>query len=163
MAQIETEGFKFNFPLAKALLKFDQQDKTKPDFHILHAEMKAVDFIAELLDKDLYVEIKDFQNKHTKELASPNLEHLLESLKYKYRDTFLYRYGQDKVNNPILYICLMEHLDRRLLMQLQKRLCMSIPSGIINGWKKEILRDIIVIDEKGWNTTLSTIGNVRKI
>lgn len=160
MAQIETDGIKFDFPTATQLMKFDQQDKTKPNYHALHGEMKAVDVVAEFADKDVYVEIKDFQNKLTGEMVTPDLAQLLESLKYKFRDTFLYRYGQDKVNHPILYICLIEHLDRRLLMQLQKRLGQNIPAGTIAGWAKEILHEVIVVDKKGWNENLSIIGAI---
>ena len=160
MAQIITEGIKFDFPAALRLLKFDQQDKSKPDYHTLHAEMKAVDVVAEFADKDVYVEVKDFQNRLTGAEVTPDLARLLESLKYKYRDSFLYRYGQDKTDKPILYICLMEHLDRRLLMQLQKRLGQNIPAGTIAGWAKEILHEVIVVDKKGWNENLSIIGAI---
>lgn len=160
MAQIVTEGIQFDFPAALRLLKFDQQDKNKPDYHTLHAEMKCVDVVAEFADKDVYVEVKDFQNRLTGEEVTPDLARLLENLKYKYRDSFLYRYGQDKADNPILYICLMEHLDRRLLMQLQKRLNQNIPAGIIAGWTREILREVIVVDKKSWNENLSNMGTV---
>lgn len=158
MARIETDGIRFDFPAAMRMLKFDQQDKTKSDFHPMHAEMKAVDVVAEFADKDVYVEIKDFQNKLTGAAVTPNLAQLLESLKYKYRDSFLYRFGQGKTGKPILYICLMEHLDRRLLLQLQKRLSQNIPAGTINGWTNEILHEVIVVDKKGWNKSLLAIG-----
>ena len=160
MAKLNTEGITFDFPSASELFKFDQQDKSSSNYHTLNSEMKAVDVIAELPDKDIYIEIKDFQNKLTGELTSPNLEHLLYNLKYKYRDSFLYRFGQGKVSKPIIYICLMEHLDRHLLMQLHKRLSKNIPASIINGWTKEILNDVIVIDKSNWNRSLSKLGTI---
>ena len=160
MAQIVAEGLTFDFPTDLGLLKFDQQDKNKPDFHVLHAEMKAVDVIAELPTKDVYVEIKDFMNKKTGVPVQPSLEHLLESLKYKYRDSFVYRYGQGKTTKPVLFVCLIDNLDKRLFMQLQKRLAKSIPAGKVNGWVVEILHEVIVVDKSDWNRNLSVFGTV---
>lgn len=36
---------------------------------------------------------------------------LVKSLKYKYRDTYLYRHAEDKVNKPIWYIYLLAFDD----------------------------------------------------
>lgn len=162
MARMETEGVRFDLPAASRVMKFDQQDKNSPDYHPLHAEMKAVDLIAELPGLDLYVEIKDFLNRETGMPTTPNLEHLLESLKYKFRDTFLFRYGQGKGEKHILilYVCLIENLDTNLLMQLQKRLRKCIPVGIINGWMREILHEVVVVDKDGWNRNLYSFGTV---
>ena len=63
--------------------------------HGLNHCMKAVDFIVELLDCYLFIEIKDLQgpqapeqsrNKFLRRIKSGQLD---EDLKYKYRDSFL--------------------------------------------------------------------------
>lgn len=43
-------------------LKFDEQDKSSPFFHGLSHCMKAVDFVVELPQATLFVEIKDFRS-----------------------------------------------------------------------------------------------------
>ena len=76
--------------------------------HGLNNCMKAVDFIVELLDSYLFIEIKDPQapqtpeqsrNEFLRRLRSGELD---EDLKYKYRDSFLYEWASGRANKPVV-------------------------------------------------------------
>ena len=91
-----TEGeLEFVFKGAVSARKFDD------DKHGLSHCMKAVDFIVELGGGYLFIEVKDPQNapEHEKrkwiQLTSGNLE----KFKYKYRDSFLYEWGEGRCKN----------------------------------------------------------------
>ena len=69
--------------------------------------MKAVDFIVELLDCYLFIEVKDPQapqtpkpsrNEFLRRLKSGELD---QDFKYKYRDSFLYEWASGRTNKPI--------------------------------------------------------------
>lgn len=103
--------------------------------HGLNHCMKAVDFIVELLDCYLFIEIKDLQdpqapeqsrNKFLRRIKSGQLD---EDLKYKYRDSFLYEWASGRADKPIDYLVLiaMDALDNALLLNRTEDMKRKLP------------------------------------
>lgn len=87
---IDCDGFQFNFTDALNVFKFDEQKKHKPNYHGLSHAMKAVDLIVDLEDTYLFIEVKDLYEPESYRPEN-RFNHLREVLKYKYRDTWIYR------------------------------------------------------------------------
>ena len=90
-----TEGnLRITFPPAANVRKFDDESS-----HGLSHCMKAVDFIVELADRVLFIEIKDPEHpcareRNSSEFIDEFLDGKLdEDLKYKFRDSFLYEWA----------------------------------------------------------------------
>ena len=101
------QDFEFDFPEAISARKFDGSN------HGLSHCMKAVDFIVELDDKLLYIEVKDFQHPDAiPENLAENLEKIRNDalinneLIPKYRDSFIYEYCLKNTEKPIYYLVL---------------------------------------------------------
>ena len=97
--------------------------------------MKAVDFVVELTDHYLFVEMKDPQ--HPRATPSSRTEFvgklrsggLDEDLKYKYRDSFLYEWASRRADKPIDYRVLiaLNTLDEAQLLTRTEALARSLP------------------------------------
>lgn len=147
--KVSADGFDFDFTDAVDAFVFDEKDPASPQFHGLSHAMKAVDVVVELPMDYLFVEAKTFQgpDDYTKDKA---FDHLRERLKYKYRDTFLYRWAEEKVDKPIRYICLLT-LDNALISRMNKELQRQLPPGKAARWKKEIAGSCVVVNPERWN------------
>jgi len=158
---LETDGYRINFTDAINAFKFDETDSLKSTYHGV-TELKAVDIIAEFESSYLFVEIKnynnpddyyeakgidvdDLQKKHNKFICLKN------RLKYKYRDSYIYRHAENKVDKPIYYLCLL-NFDNALNGKLAKSLRYELPVGIKSPrWHKEIAKSCQVLNESAWN------------
>ena len=103
---VETDGFSFDFTDALDAYVFDEKDPAEPRFHGL--PMKAVDIVVELEEKYLYIELKHMDDPDQYNIRADVTDEkrkafkwLKNYLKYKYRDTFLARYAEEKVDKPI--------------------------------------------------------------
>lgn len=171
MALIRTDGYEFDFPKAKALYKFDEPDKAQPYFHGVSHAMKAVDVMVELVDRYLFIEIKrydsGFENGHPLEDAKA---YLINTSVTKFRDTFLYRYCEEKLDKPVIFICLIDKLDSAMLGTLRKAIGRKIPVGLPailkerGRWKRPLLEDgkCLVVNEQRWNASnLAAFGSCK--
>lgn len=148
--RIECDGFEFDFTDAMDVFIFDQKDKRKPGYHGLSHAMKAVDLIVELPEAYLFVEIKDF-NAPADYDESEHFNHLREVLKYKYRDSWLYRWAENKVDKPIRYLCLL-NLENPLISRMTKELRKQLPSGRpVHHWQREIASGCAIVNLTRWN------------
>lgn len=157
---VESGGFRFNFTDAIDAFVFDETDKTKATYHGVH--MKAVDIVAEFKNNYLFVEIKDFDDPEKYNAGgaidddeiSERRHHfrwLKRYLKYKYRDTYIYRYAEDKVDKPIHYVCLLT-FDNALNTLMRKFLSKELPTGKPSPrWTKEIAASCQVVNIAKWN------------
>jgi len=158
--KIDADGFSFDFTNAIDAFVFDETDKSKPNYH--GVPMKAVDIVAEFAEAYVYVEMKNLGNPDTynTDLAEDgetlktrrkHFKELKNDLKYKYRDTYLYRHAEEKVDKPIHYICLLT-LDNALNTVMQKALKQELPTGRASRrWKREIVKSCQVVDVAKWN------------
>ena len=173
--KVITGGIEFNFTDAVNAFVFDETDPSKPTFH--GAPMKAVDVIAELQEAYIFIEVKDFNEPEYYDirgrkpisiqdmtlenpilLSDPhaNFKWLKNYLKYKYRDSFLYRYAEGKVDKPVHYICLLSletGLNISVAKALQKELPV-VPPQTKRGhvrWTRNIVESCTVLNIEKWN------------
>ena len=112
--------------------------------------MKAVDIIVELENDYLFIEVKDFFSPEEYQ-GKEHFKHLKEVLKYKYRDTFLYRWAEQKVDKPIHYLCLLT-LENALISRMNKAIRLELPWGKpVTRWKRPIVDRCVVLNEARWN------------
>lgn len=159
------ERVRFNFPNANKLFKFDEKDTMSPTYH--GAPMKGVDVVAEFSGFQLWIEIKEYTPEEIIQMRKecgqrktnePNHKSwLLGYFKYKFRDTFLYRFCEDKVGLPVVYVCL-TNFDSALNLYFKKELRRHLPTGKANGkrWKKELIAkdNVHVVDFAAWERNL---------
>ena len=137
--------------------KFDDEAS-----HRLSHCMKAVDFVVELSDRYLFIEVKDPQDPRAPQGASHQFIQqfqtgkLYEDLKYKYRDSFLYEWAAGRADNkPIDYLVLiaLDDLDRSHLLrgqeELQRKLPLQGPGS--RPWTRPIVRGCGVFNIASWN------------
>ncbi|MDO8840970.1 MAG: hypothetical protein Q7J09_03250 [Methanocalculus sp.] len=145
-------NLQFNFQGAIGGFKFDEQIQDKPTYHGLSHCMKAVDFIVEMEDHYLFVEVKDFSkrtNKHNDEEKK-----IIDALRFKFRDTLLYRFAEEKLDKPVRYYCLIE-LDNAQVLYIMKELKRLLPEhGPEERWHRPLAEKCIVMNTRAWNTLL---------
>ena len=158
------DGFSFDFQNALDAFVFDEEDKSEPRYHGL--PMKRVDVMAEFHDRYIYVEVKDIGTpKKYKEPSrggvgakSGELDRfsaLKEELKHKYRDSYLFRQAEGKVDKPIHYICLLG-LDNAQCGVMRDALSKELPLGRAHSlWKDAIVHRCEVFNLRGWNSVHS--------
>lgn len=159
------EKFEFDFPDAKALYKFDERDTLSPTFH--GAPMQAVDVMAEFSNFQLWIEIKEFQPSEIEAMKKEgdqqkkgknvhNKAHLTKNLKHKFRDTFLYRFCENKLDKKIVYVCL-TNFDDALNGFYRKELQKQLPTGFASKrWSKQLLDKslLMVVNKESWQRNL---------
>ena len=155
------ERVRMDFPNARALYKFDERDRLSPTFH--GAPMKAVDVLAEFPTCQLWIEIKEYTPEEIQEMkaerdrGNPNEYHLktwlTNNFKFKFRDTFLYRFCEEKIDLPIVYVCF-TNFDSALNSFFRSQLRVLLPTGRANPrrWNKELIAKdrIFVVDQDAW-------------
>ena len=140
----------FDFTDALNGFKFDETDKQSEYYHGLSHCMKAVDFIIELENDYLLVEVKDFYDP-AQYHNSDSFKKLRNDLKIKLRDSMLYRFAENLLDKPIRYLCLMtleDALNSRLMQELKR----IVPEGIASTrWEKPLAKSCIVANINRWN------------
>lgn len=173
--KIEVDGFEFDFSDALDAFRFDEQDTSKPHFHGLSHTMKAVDVVVELPTDYLFIEVKDFHavadDYNFKSAITPkqredrqaHFNHLREVLKYKFRDTWLYRWAQGKADKPVRYLCLLT-LDNAMLSVLSKELRQQLPVGLAGpNWSGALAQSCVVLNLERWNANFPQWPAVRLV
>ena len=158
--KIDADGFSFDFTDAINVFVFDEKDKFKETYH--GQPMKAVDLVAEFNDVYVFVEMKDFNDPvmydiktfasdEEQKVKRAHFKWLKNYLKYKYRDSFLFRYAEQKVDKPIHYICLLT-LDNAQNTIMRKSLQKELPEGLASRlWEQEIVNSCQVVNVATWN------------
>lgn len=154
MKVVEADGFNFCFTDAIEAFIFDGKDHGAP--------MKRVDIIAEFESAYIYVEIKDYEDYSLQDTSSnlkeddnscqqKHFKWLKEYLKYKFRDSHLYRYAERKVDKPVYYICLICR-ENPLNSRLQKSLKQELPVGKASPrWVDPLAKACHVVNLEEWN------------
>jgi hypothetical protein len=132
--------------------------------HGLSHCMKAVDFIVELADRVLFIELKDPEDpkampKDRAEFIRKFLSGQLDAdLKTKYRDSWLYEWAQGRAEKPVIYLVLMGAStlsDAELLARtdaLKRQLPVTGPDA--RPWKKPFVAGCAVMNLAAWNKAL---------
>lgn len=160
MKIVEADGFVFRFEDALDAFVFDEKDRAKPTFH--GAPMKGVDIVAEFEQAYVYVEMKDYDDPSVYDVfgaatdderssRQAGFKWLKNYLKYKFRDSYLYRHAEDKVEKPIHYICLIT-FDNALNSRMQKSLKQELPVGKASRrWAQALATSCHVVNIDKWN------------
>lgn len=159
MAEITEGDLKISLPTNVLSRKFDDEIT-----HGLSQCMKAVDFILELDDKVIFVELKDPENpraqpKDSAEFIKDFLSGKLDSdLQYKYRDSYLYELASGRATKPIYYYVLIgaKSLSDADLLARTDALKRKIPVNGANGkpWEKPFVAGCAVMNLPAWNKAL---------
>ena len=167
MVSIREGQLEFTFTDALEVFKFDD-----PQTHQF-SDMKAVDFIVSFPAYYLFVEVKDpDQVIDADPRSSQNLESFREklesgtfekSLKYKYRDSFLYQWASEKTDKPIKYIVLIEmrQLDSRAYQIWTDKMKRILPVNGPTRWTRQIVDDALVVNMRKWNQ-IGEFGSVSR-
>lgn len=159
MSSVKCDGYKFDFPEAIDAFKFDETDKSKPHYH--GVPMKGVDIIAEFPDTYVFVELKEYYDQTIFDVSTATTQEETEAkqaayrwlkgyLKYKYRDSYLYRYAEDKVEKPIHYVCLLT-FDNALVLKIKKDLKNELPLGrASHRWVRVLASSCQVVNFSLW-------------
>ncbi len=157
MSTITERDISISIPEAAKARKFDE--------HELSYCMKAVDFIVELEDRVLFIEIKDPpRHSHARKEAEKFIQqfrsgNLDQELYYKYRDTFIYEWASGNIKKKIFYLLLIdiEELSEAELLNRSDELRRKLPvAGPSTGdWKKRIVSDCMVFNLESWNEYLT--------
>jgi hypothetical protein len=157
---VAADGFEFQFTDALDAFVFDEKDRSKPTFH--GAPMKGVDIVAEFEAAYVYVELKDYEdpsiydvsnaiNDEEKKARQDSFKWLKNYLKYKFRDSYLYRHAEQKVDKPIHYVCLLT-FDNALNSRMQKSLKRELPVGKASRrWAQTLAQSCQVVNLQKWN------------
>ncbi len=160
MKIVNLNAFEFRFSETVDAFIFDETDCAKPTYH--GAPMKAVDIVVELEKAYLYVEVKNYDtslielfrkdasNAGSGETGS-RINWLKNYLKYKFRDTYLYRHAEQKTDKPIHYICVI-NFNNGMNSALQRELTRELPVGRVSRrWTKSIAVSCQVVNVEKWN------------
>ena len=148
---IQEDDLEFNFSDAIDAIKFDDQE------HALAHCMKAVDFIVELSEVYIFVEVKD--PSHPQALVHNDVAEfqekttsgkLREDLVKKFRDSFVYRWAEEKLEKPIHYLSLIT-IEEALLSNFQDDLQQHLPFSGPARWARPIVRSCHAINIEAWN------------
>lgn len=165
---ILSEGdIQINFTDAIDALVFDQSDPRLPNYHGIR-KMTRVDFIVELTDAILFVELKDPANpKATKagllkfydKLRCGELGEVFYS---KFVNTFFYRWAEKKIKKPLYYINLVTIAHEETLNlsdEIEKKLP---PIGLpVDRWERPVLKNCQVFNIETWNDSFPKWPAVR--
>lgn len=157
--EIMESGICFSF-LAPPILA----DKVKPD-----STYKSVDFIFELAERIIFVEVKNFTNPidHEERQDKKRGWSLRDILIYKYRDTLLWRYFRDEerrselMKKCVIYVALLENLpDKRDYMDLESSITSRLPIRGLN--RCGFCDEFNLLTVAAWNMRFcSTLGGAR--
>ena len=160
MKIVVADGFEFRFSDAIDAYVFDEKDSSKVTFH--GAPMKGVDIVAEFEEAYVYVELKDYDdpsvydvvkaaNDDERKTRQDSFKWLKNYLKYKFRDSHLYRYAEGKVDKPVHYICILT-FDNALNSRMLKELKLELPVGKKpRRWTQELAKSCQVVNLNKWN------------
>lgn len=166
MTVLTEKKIQIKLPVGLKSRKFDDPSK-----HGLSYCMKAVDFIVELPDCLLFIEIKDpdypstTPKQRTDWISEFQSGKLNEALKYKYRDSLLYElasggleWASGGLKKPVYFLVLIAFStlsEAELLLRtddLKRKLPLNgPPSGL---WKQHIVSGCSVFNIKTWNKKL---------
>lgn len=163
-----SEGdIEINFTDAVDAFVFDQSDPELPNFHGI-GQMSRVDFIVELRDAVLFVELKDPSNpsvtqssllKFHDKLSNGELCRVFYS---KFVNTFFYRWAEKKIKKPLYYINLVTIADEETL-NLSDEIGKKLPPiGLpVSRWERPILENCQVFNIETWNNNFPKWPAVR--
>jgi hypothetical protein len=132
--------------------------ESKPDYHGV-GQMHRVDFVVELEEAILFVEVKDPGNPRAQaeglEKFYTELDDgtLADTFAAKFIDTFLYRWAEGLLHKPVHYISLVTFEDTGLLPNLSDEIAKKLPpmGKAVPRWKRQLAENCQVFNIELWN------------
>jgi len=142
----------FQFPKEVSCERFDG-----PEHGLSNRKMKAVDFILDAEDSYYFLEVKDPNHTKAKKKNQTKFAKTMQSgelrndLIQKFRDTFLYRYAEDKLDKPVHYLVLIDTPDRSLMPHLSDELKRNLPlKKASTRWKRPLAKSCLLLTPDMW-------------
>jgi len=150
----------FNFTDAINAIEFDEmrkKNKHLPNYHGI-GEMHRVDFIVEVEEAILFIEVKDPDNPKAQQKGLESFFNDLDTGKLsdtfasKFVDSFLFRWAENELEKPIHYVNLVT-FDEAQTVVLSDEITKKLPpSGLRSKrWKKSIYENCQVFNLETWN------------
>ena len=163
--RLTAEEYIFDFPDALSLVKFDGES------HGMTHCMKAVDVVAEFENVRLYIEVKSYEANSKwlkKGVGTSNDRELMDSLTYKYRDSYLYHLCKhQKKDKKSIFVFLTDWTNTPIINGLTNRLQERFPRYGTNPewkgiWKETFIDAVTVVNPSIWsnNILLSRFGSI---
>ena len=133
-----------------------------PEHGLSHC-MKAVDFIVELSDRTMFIEFKDPDHPQAQFESREEFLNdftgrvLIEELKQKFRDSFLYEWATGRADKPVHFAVLigMSDLSEDVLISKTEELMRELPVSGAGSWVRQIAHGCAVFNIESWNRHIS--------
>jgi hypothetical protein len=156
--KLRERDLEIDFTDAIDAIVFDQMKADQPGYHGI-AQMHRVDFVVELEEAILFVEVKDPGNpkaqveglaKFHGELQDGTLS---DTFAAKFIDTFLYRWAEECLQKPVHYISLVTFEDSALLPSFSDEIAKKLPpmGKSVPRWKRQLAENCQVFNIELWN------------
>ena len=156
--KLRERDLEIDFTNAIDAIVFDQMKVDRPGYHGI-GQMHRVDFVVELEEAILFVEVKDPGNpkaqaqglaKFHGELQDGTLSNTFAA---KFIDTFLYRWAEGCLHKPVHYISLVTFEDSELLPNLSDEIAKKLPpmGKTMPRWKRQLVENCQVFNIELWN------------
>lgn len=156
--KLRERDLEFDFTDAIDAIVFDQMKAGQPGYHGV-GQMHRVDFVVELEEAILFVEVKDPGNPKAQAegLAKFHAElqdgTLSDTFAAKFIDTFLYRWAEERLDKPVHYISLVTFEDSELLPNFSDEIAKKLPpmGKSVPRWKRQLATNCQVFNIELWN------------
>ena len=156
--KLRERDLEIDFTDALNAIVFDQMKADQPGYHGV-GQMHRVDFVVELEEAILFVEVKDPGNPRAQaeglakfhgELQDGTLS---ETFAAKFIDTFLYRWAEECLQKPVHYISLVTLEDSALLPSFSDEIAKKLPpmGKAVPRWKRQLAKNCQVFNIELWN------------
>lgn len=157
MILTDNRDLSFDFTDAVDAFVFDQMDPGKDNYHGI-SDMHRVDFVVELDEAILFVEVKDPDHPNAQQEGIDKFLRKLEdgtlgdSFAKKLMDSFVYRWAEKKVNKTLHYLSLIT-LDSELLNNLTDEVASKLPpqNKPVDRWQRAFLENCQIFNIETWN------------
>ena len=157
MILTDDRDISFDFTDAVDAFVFDQMDSGKDNYHGI-SDMRRVDFVVELDEAILFVEVKDPDHPNAQQEGIDKFLKKLEdgtlgdSFAKKLMDSFVYRWAEKKVNKPLYYLSLVT-LESELLHDLTDEVASKLPpqQKPVDRWQRAFLKNCQIFNIETWN------------
>jgi hypothetical protein len=155
---LKERDLEFNFSNAIDTIVFDEmKNKTVDNYHGV-AEMHRVDFVVELEEHIVFVEVKDPGNPKARHEGLKkfydrlNDGTLAATFVSKYVESFIYRWAEGRLDKPVHYLSLVT-MDEELLCNLTDGIVARMPpmNKTVPRWKKKFVHNCQVFNIDSWN------------
>jgi hypothetical protein len=166
--KLRERDLEIDFSDAISAIVFDQMKEDQPEYHGI-AQMHRVDFVVELEEAILFVEVKDPGNPRAQaeglakffgELQDGTLS---DTFAAKFIDTFLYRWAEECLHKPVHYISLVTLEDSELLPNFSDEIAKKLPpmGKTVPRWKRQLAENCQVFNMDLWNASFPKWPAVR--